>query len=104
MAVHLQGRVPAQEPGAAVRYLDRLADRPSERRFRGGHAAKSTSETCRVGGMASKRPANGAEAAEQGVLRAQRRILVMALGCEPERPAPPRFPSGGAPPRGSPCW
>ena len=56
MAVHLQGRVPAQEPGAAVRYLDRLADRPSERRVRGPDAAKPSFETPPAGGKACQAP------------------------------------------------
>jgi hypothetical protein len=39
--------------------------------------------------MAFQAPGDGSEAAEQGVLRAQHRILVMAIGREPGRPAPP---------------
>jgi hypothetical protein len=36
--------------------------------------------------MAFQAPGDGSEAAEQGVLRAQHRILVMAIGREPGTP------------------
>jgi hypothetical protein len=89
MPVRLQGRVSAQEPGAAVRCLARLADRPSERRLRGRGCGEVVLRDQPGWWMAFQAPGNGSETAEQGVLRAQYRSKVTAVGREPERPAPP---------------
>jgi hypothetical protein len=78
--------------GPRVRYLGRLADRPSERRLRGRACGEVDLRDLPGRWLAFQAPGDGSEAAEQGVLRAPTGVWSVAIGREPGRPAPPPSP------------
>src|SRR5262245_28087603 len=66
--------------GPRVRYLVRLADRPSERRLRGRTCGEVDLRDLPGWWMAFQAPGNGSEAAEQGVVRAPTGVWSVAIG------------------------
>jgi hypothetical protein len=96
MAVRLQGRVPAQEPGAAVRDLGRSADRPFERRFRGADCGEAVlRDPARSVAWPTKRraAAGGGRAGRSSRPVPEFRSRPKgANGRKPGCPAPPRHP------------